>query len=196
MSIYLAHNSRILMINGITLIPEPDQPEPEPPAPTFDEVTIGTQTWMSKNLSIDDGGDGIYTQTVNYGQGDVVEYYYTWEAAVRVAASIDGWHLPSDSEYRTLANQVGGISIAGTKLKSTYGWSSGNGTNDYGFTVVPAGIWYKNAFRFLGTKSELWTSHILSQRPFYFSFNTSESIDWFSHKKNDYALSVRLIKDS
>ena len=45
--------------------------------PVLDEVTIGTQTCMSKNLAIDDGQGGISTRTVNYGQGDVVEYYNT-----------------------------------------------------------------------------------------------------------------------
>lgn len=34
--------------------------------PVLDEVTIGTQTWMSKNLAIDDGQGGISTRTVNY----------------------------------------------------------------------------------------------------------------------------------
>lgn len=167
-----------------------------PPPPPPDEVTIGTQTWKKTNLAIDDGQGGIYTQTVNYGQGNVVEYYYTWDAAVRVVASIPGWHIPSISEWRTLANQVGGKSIAGTKLKSTYGWSSGNGSDDYGFTILPAGIWYNNKFRYLGDRSELWTSDIISQNAYYFRFNTSESIYWFSYNKNDYVLSVRLIKDS
>lgn len=165
------------------------------PPPPSDEVKIGTQTWKTKNLAIDDGQGGIYTKTVNYGQGNVTEYYYLWDAAVRVASSVSGWHIPSISEWRRLANQVGGISIAGTKLKSTYGWSSGNGTNDYGFTVVPAGIWYNNAFIYLGTRSELWTSDIISENAYYFRFNTSESIDWFSYNKNNYVLSVRLLKD-
>lgn len=165
-----------------------------PPDPQ--EVTIGTQTWKIKNLAIDDGQGGIYTQTVNYGQGDVVEYYYLWDAAVRVAASIPGWHLPSQDEWITLANHVGGKSIAGTKLKSTYGWSSGNGTNDYGFSVVPAGIWYNNSFSYLGSRSQLWTSDIISKYAYYFNFNTSESINSFSYDKNNYLLSVRLIKDS
>lgn len=36
-----------------------------PPGPSFDTVTIGNQIWMSKNLTIDDGQDGI--TSVNVG---------------------------------------------------------------------------------------------------------------------------------
>ena len=106
--------------------------------PPMDEVQIGNQIWKNKNLAIDDGQGGIYTQTVNYGQGNVVEYYYSWDAAVRVAASITGWHLPTAAEWDTLAATVGGTSTGGTKLKSTYGWTEGNGTDDYGFAAFPA----------------------------------------------------------
>ena len=51
----------------------------EAPQPTFDEVTIGTQTWTAFNLAIDDGGTGIYHEDnvtangVNMGN----QYYYT-----------------------------------------------------------------------------------------------------------------------
>lgn len=167
-----------------------------PPPPPSDEVTIGTQTWKRTNLSIDDGQGGIYTQTVNYGQGDVIEYYYTWDAAVRVAGSVQGWHLPSDDEWRTLANQIGGKSIAGTKLKSTYGWSSGNGTDDYGFRVLPAGYMYSGSLTYFGSSALFWTSYILSKYAYYTNFNTTEAINWYSYNKNDsYSLSVRLIKD-
>lgn len=166
--------------------------------PTFDSVTIGSQTWMSKNLAIDDGQGGIYTQTVNYGQGDVTEYYYTWDAAVRVAASIQGWHLPTENEWRTLATAVG-ATIAGTKLKSTYGWSSGNGTDDFGFAVFPAGFRRPNGtFDKLDRVAQFWTADQSSFQDTAYcridfdTYNAMESS--YSHMLN--ALSVRLIKDA
>lgn len=164
-----------------------------PPVPVFDEVTIGSQTWMSKNLAIDDGGEGIYTQTVNYGQGDVVEYYYTWEAAVRIAASIPGWHLPSDAEWDALKTTVG-ISVVGTKLKSTTGWSSGNGTDDYGFAAFPAGYWYSGFYR-LGGRANFWaatevSSSDASDRFLFYGTTMGSTSD-----NKSYAQSVRLIKD-
>lgn len=125
-------------------------------APTFDTVTIGSQTWMSKNLAYDDGREGIYTQTVNYGQGSVTEYYYTWDAALRIAASIEGWRLPTWAECETLCTTVG--SPYGTKLKSSYGWNSGNGTDNYGFTALPAGVYYQGTFYDFSTWTSFWTS--------------------------------------
>ena len=167
---------------------------PDPPAPTFDEVTIGSQTWMSKNLSIDDGGDGIYTQTVNYGQGDVTEYYYTHAAAVRIANSVEGWHLPSISETNTLYNTVGS-SNTGTKLKSTYGWTSGNGTDNYGFSAFPAGYRSNGAFRNFGTRGSFWTATESYPSYYIFEFDTGSSMTSYA-VDGSIAYSVRLIKDT
>lgn len=161
----------------------------------LDEVQIGNQIWMSKNLVIDDGQGGIYTQTVNYGQGNVVEYYYTWEAAVRIAASIPGWHLPSYDEWDALATAVGGSGVAGTKLKSSTGWSSGNGTDDFGFAAFPAGIQISGSFYNLGSNANFWAAtEYSSSSAYYRYFTTSTSMNsYYADKSRGY--SVRLIKD-
>jgi uncharacterized protein (TIGR02145 family) len=193
-------NGKILMINGRTLTSVHEPEPPEPPEPSFDEVTIGTQTWMAKNLSIDDGGEGIYTQTVNYGQGDVVEYYYTWGAAVRVAASIDGWHLPTQEEWNTLSDALGS-DVAGTKLKSSYGWSYGNGTDDYGFAALPAGQYNGESIVDFGTLTKFWSItdspwgsdwHYVGQLLAYSNI-LDITIDWTTQVAGN---SVRLVKDS
>lgn len=52
----------------------------------------------------------------------------------------EGWHLPTNAEFETLFTAVGGQSTAGKMLKSTSGWnSSGNGTDAYSFSALPAG---------------------------------------------------------
>lgn len=162
----------------------------------IEEVTIGSQTWMAKNMAIDDGQGGIYTQTVNYGQGNVTEYYYTWPAAVRVAATVQGWHLPTAAEWETLVNTVG-QSTAGTKLKSTYGWSAGNGTDDYRFSAFPAGNWYSgSAFEKLGRYGKFWTANEYSSTSAYIrQFRSTATVYSDFWNKTSYAFSVRLIKD-
>jgi uncharacterized protein (TIGR02145 family) len=111
--------------------------------PILTEVTIGTQTWKVKNLDIDDGQGDIYAY--NNDEANVATYgrFYTWDAAMRVAASIDGWHLPSDAEWTTLTDYLGGESVAGGKLKETgtTHWKSPNegATNESGFTALPGG---------------------------------------------------------
>lgn len=165
---------------------------PTPP-PSFDSVQIGDQIWMSKNLAIDDGGEGISTKTVNYGQGDVVEYYYTWDAAVRVAASVTGWHLPTKDEWDALASYVGS-SDGGKKLKSTYGWSSNrNGTDEFGFTGLPAGRYDDTP----GYYAYFWSS---TPKPGttdaycgYLGLTNGFSV---SNADKTRSYSVRLIKDS
>ena len=177
-----------LYFNGSKIWPEAS------PAPTFDEVTIGSQTWMSKNLAIDDGQGGIATRTLNYGQGNVVEYYYTWDAAVRVASSILGWHLPTTDEWYALAEAVGGSSTAGTKLKSTYGWNSdGNGTDDFGFTIFPAG----NEFALNGSEARFWApEEVSSDYAEYIRIRYNRtSLDYSNFRKSNYT-SIRLIKDA
>jgi uncharacterized protein (TIGR02145 family) len=169
------------------------------PIPSLDYVIIGSQIWTSKNLSIDDGQGGIYTQTVNYGQGDVVEYYYTWDAAVRLSESVSGWHLPSIQEFAALANAVGGSSTAGTKLKSTYGWENdGNGTDDYGFSVFPAGAREMGSFEDLGIGAYFWTStsSTTSSGARRYVFSTAPSSYAETHVDKSICCSVRLVKDS
>lgn len=166
-----------------------------PPPP--EEVTIGTQTWKTKNLAIDDGGTGISTKTVNYGQGDVVEYYYTFDAAVRIANSISGWHIPTREEWETLSSTVG-TDTAGTKLKSTYGWTEGNGTDNYLFSVLPTGVIYSGSFALFGSRGAFWTTTVSSGNYYRIvTFNTGSSISFNSTlSKVDNNISVRLIKDA
>lgn len=185
-------NQAQLWLNGQKLYPT------EEPSPSIESVTIGSQTWMSKNLAIDDGQGGIYTQTVNYGQGDVVEYYYTWDSAVRVAATVQGWHLPSTYEWDTLADAVGGASIAGTKLKSTYGWSSDNGEDSYGFAAFPAGLRnLAGSFYYLGSRSIFWTATWnASSTAYYRYFDTGASLYSSAYSNKSFGYSVRLIKDA
>jgi Fibrobacter succinogenes major domain (Fib_succ_major). len=60
----------------------------------------------------------------------------------------EGWHLPRKAEFETFFSVVGNMEIVGSKLKSTSGWheevdnhsvDNVNGSDDFGFTVLPAG---------------------------------------------------------
>ncbi|MBQ3839555.1 MAG: hypothetical protein II819_06350 [Fibrobacter sp.] len=56
----------------------------------------------------------------------------------------EGWHLPDSTEWNSLFAAVGGESVAGLTLKSSAGWDricdkDGNGSDDFAFTVLPAG---------------------------------------------------------
>jgi len=193
--IYKHNGSIITDIDGKWLSYTP------PPPPPLDEVTIGTQTWKSLNLAVDDGQGGIiivddvYANNVDFG----TQYYYTWDAAVRIANSIEGWHLPSIAEWETLATYVGGTSVAGTKLKSTMGWTlDRNGTDDYGFTALPVGAMLSSTMNMnWGNMAYFWTNHAVNEvyKDYRgFEYNTSNMVG-DSHN-GSIACSVRLIKDT
>lgn len=160
-------------------------------------VTINGVTWLAQNL--DYGSSGVYynNDESTYGwNGLKYGKLYNWNEAVAAANEISGWHLPSDNEWVALANAVGGTDVAGTKLKSTTGWSSGNGTDDFGFAAFPAGWNSSGSFRNLGSNARFWTNDTSgsSARSYYFDTGESISKKWAS--KNNYKYSVRLIKDS
>ena len=70
-----------------------------------------------------------------------------------------GWHMPSDAEWTTLTNFVGGSSTAGAKLKSMSGWSGGGNGNDYyGFSALPGGIGYGGSFYDVGLNGYWWSA--------------------------------------
>ena len=112
------------------------------------------------------------------------------------ATIIPGWHVPTTSEWDALATAVGGFSTAGTKLKSTTGWSSGNGDGSYGFAVFPAGYRSSGSFFFLGSNAGFWTANENSSTIAYRRyFSTGASMESNSGNKSS-AYSVRLVKDS
>lgn len=134
-----------------------------------EEVTIGNQTWMAKNLAIDDGGSGIRIEHISYMNGnDLVDlgtqYFYTQGAAIRVAESTaaEGWHLPTTAECKTLSSYAS--PNPGITLRSTYGWITAgggmNGTDDYGFCALPVGQ-YDNSTatnKKMGINACYWTT--------------------------------------
>ncbi|GHV15907.1 hypothetical protein AGMMS49938_15200 [Fibrobacterales bacterium] len=107
---------------------------------------------------------------------DIYGRLYDWATAMNIDVSYNtstytaeakhqgvcptGWHLPSDAEWITLIDNTGDASTAGTKLKAASGWnSSGNGTDNYGFSALPGGNrTAAGAFGNLGTFARWWTT--------------------------------------
>jgi len=103
---------------------------------TYKTVKIGGQIWMAENLNYECEGSQYYRDDPE--RGKKYGRLYDWEAARK--ACPPGWHLPSKEEWETLVNSAGGTEIAGKYLKAAIGWgSSGNGTDDYGFSALPGG---------------------------------------------------------
>ena len=108
----------------------------------YKTIVIGEQTWMAENLNYETENSYCYNDSTKYC--DKYGRLYTWEAAKK--ACPEAWDLPSKEEFNSLVIAIGGENVggaqwsAGNKLKSVSGWNNGgNGTDDYGFSAIPAG---------------------------------------------------------
>jgi len=76
----------------------------------------------------------------------------------------DGWHLPTDAEWTTLTDELGGTGVAGGKMKETgtTHWISPNtgATNESEFSALPGGGRWSNdgTFYNMGNYGYWWSS--------------------------------------
>jgi uncharacterized protein (TIGR02145 family) len=126
-------------------------------------VTIGTQTWMAENLKTTKYKNGtaipLVTDATVWGNLTTSGYcwydnnidnkvvygaLYNWYTVNTSNLCPTGWHVPTDAEWEILTDYLGGIGVAGGKLKETdtTHWTSPNtgATNETGFTALPGGL--------------------------------------------------------
>ncbi len=165
---------------------------------TYKIVTIGSQTWMAENLNYETANSYCYSNTpsncTKYGR------LYTWAAAKTACPT--GWHLPTKAEFETLFTAVGDSSTAGTKLKSTSGWNdcngkNGNGTDDYSFSALPAGLRdYNEDYIYEGYDAYFWSSSENNSDYAYSMYlNYSIGSAYLYNYFKIYGFSVRCVKD-
>ena len=106
--------------------------------------------------------------------------------------------MPTQTEWNTLFTAVGGSSVAGKKLKSTSGWnSSGNGTDAFSFSALPAGYRYDDGRYFSeGYRAYFWSS---TESYSESAYNLYLGYNYDSAGLNNYikyrGYSVRCVKD-
>lgn len=188
----------------------------------YKTVTIGTQTWMAENLRTTTYNDGsaipnvtdhdkwkhiTYGAFCNYNNTtniDTIATYgrlYNWDAVHTGKLAPSGWHVPTDAEWTTLTNYLGGDSVAAGKLKETgtTHWDHPNvdATNETGFTALPGGYrsQYGN-FDGIGSYGSWWSAtkstslnalhrHIDTELNYFYRINYSSAL----------GLSVRCLRD-
>ncbi|WP_244536512.1 fibrobacter succinogenes major paralogous domain-containing protein [Fibrobacter sp. UWB7] len=105
----------------------------------------------------------------------------------------DGWHLPTETEWKTLFAEVGGELGAGKILKAQTGW---NGTDSVGFSALPAGGRDNGGqFGADGNSAYFWCSN--SAGSFYASYMSLDYTVYAGLEPGlkDTAFSVRCLKD-
>ena len=206
---------------------------------SYKTVKIGNQTWMGENLKTSKYNDGTTipnitdnTQWDNNTTGAWAYYnndpvnnakygkLYNWYAVSPTTNGNKnvcpiGWKVPSDDEWTSLIDYLGGTKVAGNKMKEIgttnwnppvsvpyQNWTPSNATNTSLFTGLPGGyraIPTCNSFKELG----YWWS--VTQKPVIgsnmsnegfstlLSFVHGEVVKSFNGKRE--GLSVRCIKD-
>ncbi len=203
----------------------------------YNTVQIGSQCWMDENLKTTTYRNGTPIPNVtgnsnwhNLATGAYVWYdndiswkdpygaLYNWYATVDVKGLCpSGWHVPTNDEWSTLTNFIGGIGPPhGNELKSCRQINSplgGDcnttehprwnehymhfGTDDYVFSAVPGGSRFNyGIFQDIGNKGLWWSSTEYSSGDAL----SRELIDSFNgvggyYYNMRFGLSVRCLRD-
>jgi uncharacterized protein (TIGR02145 family) len=189
---------------------------------TYQTVKIGNQVWMAENLKVTHcrNGEAIPNVTdgtawaalstgayCNYDNdalcgGDIYGRLYNWYA-VNDGRNIApaGWHVPTDAEWQTLVDYLGGDAVAGGKMKETgtKHWQSPNtgATNESGFSGLPGGYRsYDGTYSHVGYLAVFWSS---TENYSYDAWTRLLHYDYSEVARNlyykYYGFSVRCVRD-
>jgi uncharacterized protein (TIGR02145 family) len=189
----------------------------------YHTVKIGTQVWMVENLNTTkySNGDDIPEvtdvtswQTLSSGAlcnhnndpGFSAAYgrlYNFYAVSDNRNIAPQGWHVATDSEWTTLATYLGGLTVAGGKLKEegTTHWPAPNkgATNIVGFSALAGGLcddfgdfstlaggyWWTSSPYYENALSGAWSRSM--------NYNSTEVVRFDAPRH--YGQSVRCIKD-
>lgn len=183
----------------------------------YKTVEIGNQIWMAENLKVRHFRNGepiliskdrmrcarhinLKESAVYISEDDKSEYIkygllYTPKIMFddRCVAP-KGWHIPTLSEWEKLVMFLGGMDVAGRKLKNEHGWKREynqpstysyykkcefGGSNDFGFSALPSGMMetcYEKAFD-VGMYAWYWAAD---------QQKASETTNWYGYFNLNY----------
>ena len=183
-------------------------------------VPIGDNLWMAENLNY---GDSIKTEEIKENSWcydneltNCQKYGRLYNQTVIDKVCPENWHVPGIEEWKSL------FSLAGMNLESKFGTSFGNtfksmsdwnrgedGTNEYGFSALPAGQYahFEDVDKLVGSRYKFYDlgygTYFWIGNPFgnMFSVNLNNGgefyvNDWYSGGDiRHYAYSVRCVRD-
>lgn len=123
----------------------------------YSEITIGTQTWMRRNYDVNYPGSKVYNDVE--ANAAIYGRLYTHNMIMSTGFVPDGWRVPTEADINTLLTYLGGLMIAGGKMKEVgeSHWTTPNaGADDIsGFRAIPGGK-FDLLFELLGNNCLLW----------------------------------------
>ena len=186
----------------------------------YNTVIIGTQNLMAENLKTTKYNDGtaipnitdntawtnLTTPSYCWYNNDATTYkatygaLYNWYTVNTGKLCPQGWHVPTDVEWTNLATYLGGMSIAGGKMKETgtTHWLSPNtgATNESGFLALPGGNRYDTGFINIGSLACWWgsTEYSTTEASWRALMSIQVNLSGTYHFKR-LGVSVRCVKD-
>ncbi len=187
----------------------------------YSTVQIGDQCWMTENLKTTKYNDGAsiplvtdyltwsgFTPAYCWYDNNEATYkdtygaLYNWYTVNTGNLCPSGWHVPTDAEWTTLTDYLGGESVAGGKLKETgtTHWNSPNtgATNETGFTALPGGFRNGNggAYYYVGGDGYWWSATEIDASNAWYRilyYNSSSVVRDYASK--EVGFSVRCLRD-
>ena len=179
---------------------------------TYKTVKIGNQWWLAENLRTTQYNDGTNipnitnatqwetTQSGAYCTYDndnqnIAKYgcLYNYYAVETGKLAPEGWRVATTDDYEALIAFCGGADAASKKLSSKTNWS---GTDDYGFSAIPAGsrTFKQGSYVFEGV--EYYTRFLTSTTASTpLGFTIIEGTSTLDQYQSAIGASVRLIKE-
>lgn len=167
----------------------------------YNFISIWEQVWMSKNFAYKPDIWNYWISNNNEKNLETYGYLYDWETAQKIAP--EGWHIPTQDEWKILVKYLWGEEKAYNSLVEKWDlhWGKNNkATNDSWFAILPSwyfdqrddsynGFWMLTMFH-SSTKSSNRDNYV-----FWLILNKNfkeASVEW---RPIQLALPVRLIKD-
>ncbi|OGE84226.1 MAG: hypothetical protein A2Y39_03685 [Candidatus Delongbacteria bacterium GWF2_40_14] len=189
----------------------------------YPTIGIGGQIWMASNLKVTHyrTGEAIPNITDNTvwssttsgayctynndpANADVYGFLYNWYAINEILPP-EGWHVPTEDEWETLINWLGGEETAGGKLKEAgfdhWSYPNAGATNESGFNALPGGMKFLSYYMNINSQCYFRTRSYWNLAgqiwPVNYSLQ-SDSLNVFTYSLSykDMGMSVRCVKNN
>jgi uncharacterized protein (TIGR02145 family) len=191
-------------------------------ADDFEIAVIGSQTWMAENLNVNvfRNGDTIPEAKTNEewikageegkpawcyynndtANGRIYGKLYNWYAVDdKRGLAPKGWHIPSNTDWDSLIDLLGGEDIVGPKIKSIELWENEINLNETGFSAKPSmSRWGNGDFDdyVLGFHAYFWsTTETNDDFTNYYTLMDSSDGFFKLEDSKSHGFSIRCIKD-
>jgi len=186
----------------------------------YKSVKIFEQTWMAENLKYNPntGSSVCYKNDCSiYGR------YYNWATAMDFSETCnndicsseiksphqgicpEGWHIPSEKDWKALINLAGSENFAGLRLKTESGWKACSncanpvkGWDEFGFSALSGGALLADGTSYyISEESYMWSSSEQAAVGAYgvrLLYSAAVAL-WGGFNKPSYHMSIRCVKD-